>query len=494
MKTDTRIDNSTAWTGDWVADRLGVVVRTTDAPLGVDIDDLVGLAVRRNPRRAHLLVSTVLGKHVPTDPNVVYGSGLVLGSLAARVLYAPAGAKLPRDAAGGKLLRLALGGSKYASELLALQALDAANVLDEAPVVLGYAETATALGHAVADAVGASTLHSTRRRVPGVTPVGGFEEEHSHATSHLLLPEDTGLLAGTHPLILVDDELSTGTTALNTIAELDAIYPRTHYVIAVLVDLRSDADRVRMAQVASDLGARIDVVALAAGHVDLPEGILAAGQELVAETEAAQAALSAALEEGTVLAPAKVERVCLEAPAGLRDGGRHGFTPADRVALSTYLDEVAAQVHVMTSAAGSSTVHVLGFEELMYTPLLLATKLTRHEATITYSTTTRSPVLAVPDAGYAIRSRLVFGSHDNPDDGPGDRYAYNVAAATATDAPFDTVVLVVDKTGDTPELTARDGLVDQLTRHAGHVVIVTVTDYRPGTTPASTEAISGDTQ
>ena len=53
------------WRSSWVADRLGVRV------LGDDVAALVGLAVRRNPRRAHLLVSRVLGKHVPTDPRLV---------------------------------------------------------------------------------------------------------------------------------------------------------------------------------------------------------------------------------------------------------------------------------------------------------------------------------------------------------------------------------------------------------------------------------------
>ncbi|WP_345713590.1 phosphoribosyltransferase domain-containing protein, partial [Kineococcus glutinatus] len=54
------------WTGRWVADRLGVALRTSAAVDGLAVADLAGLAVRRNPRRAHLLVSTVLGKHVPT--------------------------------------------------------------------------------------------------------------------------------------------------------------------------------------------------------------------------------------------------------------------------------------------------------------------------------------------------------------------------------------------------------------------------------------------
>ena len=46
--------------------------------------DQVGL--RRNPRRAQLLVSTVLGKHLPADPRVIAGTGRLLGALVARAL------------------------------------------------------------------------------------------------------------------------------------------------------------------------------------------------------------------------------------------------------------------------------------------------------------------------------------------------------------------------------------------------------------------------
>jgi adenine/guanine phosphoribosyltransferase-like PRPP-binding protein len=492
---------TTDWKGDWVAQRLGVALRTSDAPLGVDLNALVGLAVRRNPRRAHLLVSTVLGKHLPTDPYLVYGSGLLLGRLVAQTLRAPAGSAHPRDLAGGNLLQLALRGAKDAGRHLTNHVRHAADTVYEAgqaPVVLGYAETATGLGHAVADALDVSTLHSTRRSVPGVTPVGGFEEEHSHASTHLLLPEDPDLLAGTNPLVLVDDELSTGTTALNTIAALHALYPRSHYVIAALVDLRSDVDRTRMAEVAADLGVRIDMVALAAGRVELPDNILTAGLELVAETEASQVAIAVDMEEGAAHAPATTERVNIPSPSPrrMREGGRHGFSPGDRVVLSAYLDDVADAVLDLVTAARSRTVHVLGFEELMYAPLLLATKLAERTEGVTYSTTTRSPVLAVPHTGYAIRSRLMFASHDNPDDGPGERYTYNVAAPTAAETAFGTVVLVVDTAGDTLELAAPGGLVDQLARDAGHVVVVTIPDHRPSptTTPDSNETTYGDTQ
>ncbi|MFC9119021.1 phosphoribosyltransferase [Streptomyces sp. NPDC057067] len=426
------------WSGNWVAGRLGVEL-VGDG----ELRELLGLALRRNPKRAHLLVSNVLGKHVPQRPSVVHGVGFELGERVRNLL----------------------------GEAEARRA-----------VVLGYAETATGLGHAVADGLGvAPYLHSTRRPVPGAAQAGGFEEAHSHATSHLLLPEDPDLLKATaegSPLVLVDDEFSTGNTVLNTIRALHARYPRDRYVIVALVDMRSEADQGRLAEFAQEIGARVDLVARARGTVRLPEGVLEKGRSLVAEHDAQDAGPVASGSS----APRPPVRVVLDWPAGVPDGGRHGFTPVHRAALEAALPAMGARI---ADALGEARrVLVLGFEELMYAPLRLATALEdATTAEVRYSTTTRSPVLAVDDPGYAIRSRLVFPAHDAPADGPGDRYAYNVAGAG-----FDAVVAVVDSAADTPALHAPDGLLARLAGHTDRVVLAVVPSYVPSPTPHRQEA------
>ncbi|WP_241837782.1 phosphoribosyltransferase [Streptomyces sp. CB03234] len=516
------------WSGTWVSERLGIEL-TGDQRLR----ELLGLALRRNPKRAHLLVSNVLGKHVPQSPGVVWRSGYDLGVRVRELLG-------PDDSARA--------------------------------VVLGYAETATGLGHSVADGLGtAPYLHSTRRPVPGVERAGGFEEAHSHATSHLLLPEDPALLAGPGPLVLVDDEFSTGNTVLNTVRALHARYPRERYVVVALVDMRSAADRDRLADFAAEIGARVDLVTLAAGTVRLPDGVLERGQALVAQHEAPGAARAAGAagvasavgaarvagaagvasaaggagvaraagvagavdvaavaggggrpadaatgaggtdvaggaagspggeRPGDGAAPGggrttSVRRVELGWPDGVPDGGRHGFTPAHRARLNAALPAMAARVADAlgltpgTQDAARETadpaphgegdlprVLVLGCEELMYAPLALGVALEKlGRADVRFSTTTRSPVLAVDDPGYAIRTRLVFPAHDAPADGPGDRYAYNVAGAA-----FDAVVAVVDSAADTPALHAPDGLLAQLAAHIPHVLLAVVPSYAP---------------
>ncbi|MGW3306142.1 phosphoribosyltransferase domain-containing protein [Streptomyces sp. NPDC001073] len=507
--------NDGVWSGRWVAERLGVEL------LGdPELTDLLGLALRRNPKRAHLLVSNVLGKHVPQSPTVVYGYGFTLG-------------RRVRELLGTEESRRA--------------------------VVLGYAETATGLGHAVADGIAlAPYLHSTRRPVPGVATAGGFEESHSHATSHLLLPEDPALLAGEGPLVLVDDEFSTGNTVLNTIRDLHARYPRGRYVVVALVDMRSAADAGRLDEFAAEIGARVDLVAAASGTVSLPAGVLEKGQELVARYESESAGsggrLSAApsglvaqfpapLKDKAAAATPSIEttptpnplgargtarptptaphptdnlsgargtarpaptgphpsdnpsgargtarpaptgphpknnrvtQVDIRWPKNLPDGGRHGFTPGHRIRLDRALPAMAARL-AEALPEDATRIHILGFEELMYAPLRLARELEQIvDAGVTYSTTTRSPVLAVDDPGYAIRTRLTFPAHDTPADGPGDRYAYNIAGAG-----FDAVVAVLDDTADTPELHAPDGLLARLAEHTPHVVLAVIPSYVP---------------
>ncbi|MFJ4687907.1 phosphoribosyltransferase [Streptomyces sp. NPDC088789] len=439
------------WTGTWVGERLGVGLTGDD-----ELPRLLGLALRRNPKRAHLLVSHVLGKHIPQTPSVVHGHGFALGRRVRNLL----------DEEG-----------------------------ERAAVVLGYAETATGLGHCVADGLGDTPyLHSTRRPVPGVTPAGGFEESHSHATSHLLLPEDPALLAGDGPLVLVDDEFSTGNTVLNTVRALHERHPRRRYVIVALVDMRSPADQGRLAEFAREMDVRVDLVTTARGTVRLPEGVLEKGQALVAEHEHAGAQEQEQEQErereGVAAGPegaarqgdprpgretGTVARVDLRWPAGVPDGGRHGFTPDHQQRLDAALPGMGARLAQALPTA-PRRVLVLGSEELMYAPLRLAHQLEQllPGVDLRFSTTTRSPVLAVDDPGYAIRTRLVFPAHDDPADGPGDRYAYNVAGAG-----FDAVVAVTDSTADTPALHALDGLLARLADHTPHVLLAVVPSHLP---------------
>lgn len=156
--------------------------------LGLDIDwhhhswpleRLSDFGARANPKRGFLIVSKILGRHIPAAPADLREA---LDDLARGIA-----ADLP-----GPVL------------------------------VIGMAETATAMGqgvHAayVRDTGRTDVLYAqTTRQTDGNEVLLTFEESHSHASSHLVMAPRTAAIAEIYAtartLVIVDDECSTGKT------------------------------------------------------------------------------------------------------------------------------------------------------------------------------------------------------------------------------------------------------------------------------------------
>ncbi|MHA7177282.1 phosphoribosyltransferase domain-containing protein [Arthrobacter sp. Sr24] len=428
------------WSGGFVSDQLDVTIHS-DPASAVAIEDLVGLALRRNPKRAHLLVSQVLAKHVPTEPGLVIAAGELLGAFVADCLSTlkhdagtpPMRATAVASAAG--LLTAALRGQPGLRRA-AIASLSAAvaPLRTEVPdaVVLGYAETATGLGRLIANALGAYYIHSTRHATPTVESVAGFEEGHSHATSHAMVPTDPQWLSTDGPVILVDDEFSTGSTVINTIRELHALRPHETYVVAALIDLRSADDRARFDALAAELDCQIQVTALGTGWIELPEDVLRRGQELVEKMPAVEAIASAAeaTEEGAEEAAGRVSILELEANfiAPVRSDRFGNIAPPQPATIEAIAGHVA---QLLAENGCHGPFAVLGCEENMSLPLAVADVLDRllTDDDVRFSTTTRSPIAPLDRDDYAIAGALKFASHDLTNDGPGPRFAYNLTGA-----------------------------------------------------------------
>jgi hypothetical protein len=218
--------------------------------------------------------------------------------------------------------------------------------------------------------------------------------------------------------------------------------------------------------------ARVEVVSLARGVVELPADMVSRSARLVT---------AHARRAPPPLARQPKARLCRLHPAwptGLPDGGRHGFTPVHRRLLEAVVADIAAE---LATTVRGRRVLVLGCEEFMYVPLRVAQALQwclAPGSEVHYASTARSPVLAVDDSTYPIRTRLAFPAHDHGA-GNGWRFVYNVAPGSDPARRFDDVVCVLDDAMNTPALRAAGGLLDVLRGVCDQLSVVVVPSYRP---------------
>lgn len=147
--------------------------------------ELVQVARRENnTRRNYLVVNRLQAKHVPVSP----GQTMAMFDRLAELLR-----------------------EKYGQEELLL---------------LGFAETATAIGARLAIKLGAYYIQTTRETEAGRDYLY-FTESHSHATEQKLMKGEIDRLAdGKHRIIFVEDEVTTGNTIMKLIRILREKYRR----------------------------------------------------------------------------------------------------------------------------------------------------------------------------------------------------------------------------------------------------------------------------
>lgn len=294
-------------------------------------ETLFGFAERRNPKRAFLFVSRVLGKHIPVKPSVMQAS------------YESLAAQIPADLPGPVL-------------------------------VIGMAETAVGLGAGVHRALSASrcdTLYIVSTRHPvGQDIFARFEEEHSHASAHLIHtpvdPELRDAMLNARSLVLVDDEASTGKTFINLHRALinSGLSKVERVVTCVLTDWSDDA-------VSNSIGHSAAQVSLIRGDYQFIEDLHAPLPEMP--------------ELSTVAAG--------DWPIDPRnDWGRLGT----RAVADTLAPDLVIEP--------GQRVLVVGTGEFVWKPFLLAERLERCGAEVHFSSTTRSPIAL----GHSIQHALSF--------------------------------------------------------------------------------------
>lgn len=297
----------------------------------------------RNAKRAYLLVNPLQAKHMPVSPTEALTMMRTLGE------------GLRQEFPGARL-------------------------------VLGFAETATALGAAVASRLGPDCAFLTTTREAGEGPGWvRFLEEHSHAAEQKLWGGDLdALLQKTDTVLFVDDEISTGKTLRNMVAQLTRRWPALGEKTLVAASL---LNRVTPEQEKALADAGITCRCL----VRLPQ-----------EDHTAQVA-DWTVTEAPPAVPQNLSFRQETLPGeGLLD-------PRKTLRIGAYDRSCQAVAEAMLSRALGPVemlgkTLVLGTEECMYPALRLGERLERLGAEVCCYATTRSPIGLCDAPGYPIRS------------------------------------------------------------------------------------------
>ena len=344
-------------------------------------DDLLTLAKRRhNTKRTYLLVNPLQGKHIPVSP----GRALeMMRALGARMAEMEPGIDL----------------------------------------VIGFAETATAVAAAVAWGMGRPChyIHTTREAWPGGEAVE-FREEHSHAVEQRLCLARLGAwIEDANAIALVDDELSTGRPLFNAVDQLAKACPaicKKRLVAASLISRLSDAREAELAE----------------------QGIRCLSLLRLPLEDYTEAVRRFEIEGARMPAAGSGEARMLPMPPTTEDA-RLG------VALKPWLTQLRSSAREIAEALRSTLagrrVTVLGTEEYMRPGLMLGRQLEAEGIAerVRFHATTRSPIGICTAPGYPIRSGWQLHSFY---DESRPTFIYDLepcdAAVILTDSPDDAAV------------------------------------------------------
>ncbi len=411
MKVSTLSTYSQTQRSLQIVNDMEVQLSITKNVLNIPLDKVFKMAARINKKRGFLFVSELLGKHIPVNP---YKPLLASGLLAIEYYEKKTGKNIgTKQKIVDNLLSEDYEKLKTAYSLLKEETL----FIEEEPIIIAFAETATALGHAVFDSLEkAYFITTTREKVREEDPTLIFEEEHSHAVDQrCYLPMDR--LKMGNPIILVDDEITTGKTALNIIREIQSKYPRKEYTILSILDWRSNEHIAQFKQVEQELNITISTISLLSGQVDFsgkPLDKASSNQPIRSQNNETKIDFLSFSHLFTVL---PLTSCTCEYTPYIKETGRFGLTDTER----TKIDEACLVVGKQLNARrmGKRTL-CLGTGEFMYLPMKISTFMGQG---ISYHSTTRSPIHPVDQENYGVKNGFSF---SNPEDETITHYVYNI--------------------------------------------------------------------
>ncbi len=303
-------------------------------------EQLVRIAKRENnAKRTYLVVNKDQGKHIPVSPGKAFAMF---------------------DALAEKLA------SAYEEETLLL---------------IGFAETATAIGARISIRLHADYIQTTREQIEGVSYLY-FSETHSHATEQKLIREEVeSVLEKTDRIVFVEDEVTTGNTILNIIHILEETYPqKMHFSVASLLNGMDQAAQKRYAE--KQIPLHYLVKTSHEQYAEIAQSYSGKGNYIPPD----------AAESGDI------PLICVSSYINTRR-----CTTGDLYADAC--NQLWNQMKKQISWRGSERILILGTEECMYPALFAGACLEQCGNIVWCHATTRSPIAVSREEKYPLHER-----------------------------------------------------------------------------------------
>lgn len=302
-------------------------------------DEIVSVCKRiNNPKRDFVFVNTFQGKHIPQKPSMIFE------------IYEELRKNLVRGLNS-----------------------------DEKVAIVGFAETATAIGNYMAAMIENCVYYTqtTRENFPSIKPLISFEEEHSHATSQKLYG-DLNQLIKCDRIIFVEDEISTGRTILNFIKEFDKLDLNLKYSVVSLLNWQNDEW--------TEIFERNHINTYYVLRGRLKQLDMKVEAHTITEIEYEPCSTKVAYRKGKQFANPRI-----------------GIIP---ISIDEYLFNENLFLLNKYEEEGKEFL-VVGTEECMFIPILFAKKLEELNPNVAvyFHATTRSPIETSADEGYALKAR-----------------------------------------------------------------------------------------
>lgn len=315
-----------------------------------------------NKKRNFLFISKLLGKHLAVKPDVIKATGFLLSSL-----------------------KYNFNNNSFVDCIKNNCKPEYSNhAIDSDVLVIGFCETATALGLSVAASIdGATYIATTREPICNIKQLVTFEEEHSHASTHYMFSNDINL-NNYKKIILVDDEITTGNSILHLMNTLIQNSDVAEISIMTILDWRNDEQKQKFKEFSLANNVVINIYSLISGHLTDDNNNVYVNEhiDIIERTK-----------ESTNLSIFQQVKICnqeLLPQFFFLDSGRFGITYNQILSIEDKAKEAAHNISQKLNP--NSDILVLGHGENIYIPSRVATYLESLGHIVSFKTTSRTPI------------------------------------------------------------------------------------------------------